>query len=126
MNTKLRFSRIKNELTTMVDGIMRQVLDNKVYNIREAQSWCNRITNEIKIALNQQQKEFKFIVQTNIFQKGDTSPYFGNNYLWNRSSDGSIVVRYENSSLKCVVTLFGMALEKNKNIRFQICSRYYK
>ena len=126
MNTKLRFGRIKNEITTMVSDVISHFLDNKVYNRREAQSWCNRITNQIKIVLNQQQREFKFIIQTHIFQKGDISPYFGYNYLGNRSSDGSIVVRYENATLKCFVTLIGMAPENNKNIRFQIGSRYYK
>ena len=126
MNTRLRFGNYKNELTTMVEGIIRQFLGNKIYNRRDAQLWCNRITNEVKIALHQQQREFKYIIQTNIFRKGDITPSFGHNSLWNRSSDGSIVVKYENATLKCFVTLFAMAPEQNKNTRFQIGSRYFK
>ena len=55
MTTELQFAVIKDELTAMVDDIIRQFLNDKDYDQKEAQSWCNAISDEIIKALHQQQ-----------------------------------------------------------------------
>ena len=47
------------------------------------------------------------------------SLHFSNNFLWNRNTDGSIFVKYENSTLKCFVSLYGLAPER-KNLHYQL------
>ena len=41
MTTELQFAVIKDELTAMVDDIIRQFLNDKDYDQNQAQSWCN-------------------------------------------------------------------------------------
>ena len=126
MNTKLQFSKIKKELTAMVDNIIRQFLDHKVYDKGAAQSWCDGINDQIKRALSQQhQRGFKFIIHSTISKKGESSLHFSNKALWNRKTDGSIFVKYENATLKCFVTLFGIASENNQNSHYQIGSHHF-
>ena len=93
MTTELQFAVIKDELTAMVDDIIRQFLNDKDYDQNQAQSWCNGISDEIIKAL----------------QKGDASLHFSSTCLWNPNTDGSITVKYENDKLHCFVCLFGIA-----------------
>lgn len=109
MSTELQFSSIKDELTTMCDGIIRKFLDGKSYNQKEAQSWTNAISDEIIKTLHSQQRGFKFICNGTIFQKGDASLHFSSTCLWNPNTDGSITVKYENEQMHCFVCLFGIA-----------------
>ena len=76
MTTELQFAVIKDELTAMVDDIIRQFLNDKDYDQNQAQSWCNGISDEIIKALHQQQRGFKFVCNSTIFQKGDASLHF--------------------------------------------------
>ena len=109
MTTELQFAVIKDELTAMVDDIIRQFLNDKDYDQNQAQSWCNGISDEIIKALHQQQRGFKFVCNSTIFQKGDASLHFSSTCLWNPNTDGSITVKYENDKLHCFVCLFGIA-----------------
>ena len=86
MTTELQFAVIKDELTAMVDDIIRQFLNDKDYDKTQAQSWCNAISDEIIKALHQQQRGFKF-----------------------PNNDGSVTVKYENDKLHCFVCLFGLS-----------------
>ena len=92
MTTELQFAVIKDELTAMVDDIIRQFLNDKDYD-----------------QLHQQQRGFKFVCNSTIFQKGDASLHFSSTCLWNPNTDGSITVKYENDKMHCFVCLFGIA-----------------
>ena len=109
MSTELQFSSIKDELTSICDGIIKKFLDNKTYNQKEAQGWTNAISDEIIKTLHSQQRGFKFICNGTIFQKGDASLHFSSTCLWNPNTDGSITVKYENEQMHCFICLFGSA-----------------
>ena len=79
-SSELQFAVIKDELTAMVDDIIRQFLNDKVYEKDQAQNWCNGISDEIIKALHQQQRGFK-----------------------------SVTVKYENDKMHAFVCLFGLA-----------------
>ena len=85
--SELQFAVIKDELTAMVDDIIRQFLNDKIYEKDQAQNWCNGISDEIIKALHQQQRGFKFVP----------------------NQDGSVTVKYENDKMHCFVCLFGLA-----------------
>ena len=75
-SSELQFAVIKDELTAMVDDIIRQFLNDKIYEKDQAQNWCNGISDEIIKALHQQQRGFKFVCTCTIFQKGYASMNF--------------------------------------------------
>jgi hypothetical protein len=45
MTTELQFAVIKDELTAMVDDIIRQFLNDKEYNKAQAHNWCYDISD---------------------------------------------------------------------------------
>ena len=71
--SELQFAVIKDELTAMVDDIIRQFLNDKIYEKDQAQNWCNGISDEIIKALHQQQRGFKFVPAYGIPTKTDLS-----------------------------------------------------
>ena len=109
MTTELQFAAIKDELTQMVDEIIRTYLNDKNYDQKEAQGWTNQISDEVIKQLHSQQRGFKFVCNSTIFQKGDASLHLSSTCLWNPNTDGSITVKYENDQLHCFVCLFGVA-----------------
>ena len=84
-SSELQFAVIKDELTAMVDDIIRQFLNDKVYEKDQAQNCCT------------------------IFQKGYASMNFSSTCLWNPNQDGSVTVKYENDKMHAFVCLFGLA-----------------
>ena len=104
----LEFKDIKEELNDMVENIIKNYLKNKEYESENAQSWCNNISDEIIKTLHQQQRGLKFICAATIFQKAGSSLNYSSTCLWNPSCDGSITVRYENDTMHCFVSLFGI------------------
>ena len=107
-NDKLQFISIKDELTNMVNGVIFNYLNGKKYDADKAQTWCNNISDEIIKALHQQQRGFKFVCATTIFQKGKSSLHFSSTCLWNTAKDGSTTVKFENEHMHCFVSLFGI------------------
>ena len=122
MTTELQFAVIKDELTAMVDDIIRQFLNDKDYDQNQAQSWCNGISDEIIKALHQQQRGFKFVCNSTIFQKGDASLHFSSTCLWNPNTDGSITVKYEND--KGIPILMDPSLSNMKMTNYTASSAY--
>ena len=92
----------------MINDTIKQFLNGKNYEINKAQSWCNQISDEIIKCLNQQQRGFKFLCNSTIFQKGDASLHFSSTCLWNPNGDGSLTIKYENDKMHCFVCLFGI------------------
>ena len=56
MSKELKFSDIKDELTFLVDGTIKKVLDNKDYDKKNVQSWANFISKENIKSVNQKQR----------------------------------------------------------------------
>ena len=103
MTTELQFAVIKDELTAMVDDIIRQFLNDKEYDKDQAQSWCNGISDEIIKALHQQQRGFKFVCTCTIFQKGYSSrtsaqPAYGTPTMMDQSLSNMKMTNYTASS----------------------------
>ena len=110
-SSELQFAVIKDELTAMVDDIIRQFLNDKIYEKDQAQNWCNGISDEIIKALHQQQRGFKFVCTCTIFQKGYASMNFSSTCLWNPNQDGSVTVKYKfilyTEIYQKIATIFG-------------------
>ena len=108
MSKDLKFEDLKSEITGMVDETLKKNLDGKNYDQKEAQSIINQIVDEIIKNLHSNHKEFKFVVNGTVFQKGDSSLHYSSTCLWNPNTDGSTTQKYENDSLHAFVNVFGI------------------
>ena len=92
----------------MVNKIISKFLNKKVYDAKEAQSWCNSISDEIIKVLHQEKRGFKFLCSTTILEKNNCSLNFSSTCLWHPDNDGSTTIKFENEHMHCFVTLFGI------------------
>jgi hypothetical protein len=98
MNTELQSAEIKDELTAMIDDIIRQFLTDKDYNQKEAQSWCNTISDEIiKAIQNSNDKSFKTSPNTIKFLSRKNS--FVNEILNKPYFEKNNEIHYENKTI---------------------------
>ena len=109
MSQEAKFQDIKEEVASMVDDTLKKNLDEKEYEQKEAQSLLNGIVEEVINYLHDNQKKFKFAVTGTMFQKGDSNLHYCSTCLWNPNTDGSVTQKYENDTLHCFVSVFGIA-----------------
>ena len=109
MSQELKFSDFKDEITQKCDPIVKKYLQDKPYSQKDAQNWANSISDEVIKTLHSEQKGFKYICNSTIFQKGDASLHFSSTCLWNPNTDGSITIKFETDTLHCFVCLFAIA-----------------
>ena len=69
----LYFSDYKEQLSLMINDIIRQILYDQVYDQNRAQRWCYIISNKIIEALKSQKSEFRFICTSTILSKGSSA-----------------------------------------------------
>ena len=55
-------------------------------------------------------KPFKYIVTCVIMQKNGAGLHTSSSCYWDNSTDGSRTVRWENKSMYCIATVFGVAI----------------
>jgi hypothetical protein len=108
MSKDLKFSDIKDEITGMVEETLKKNLEGKTYDQKEAQSTINQIVDDVIKNLHSNHKEFKFVVNGTLFQKGDSSLHYSSTCLWNPNTDGSTSGKYENDTSHAFVNVFGI------------------
>ena len=108
MSKELKFSDIKDEVAGVVEDALKKNFDGKDYDQKEAQSLINATVDDIIKNLHSNHKEFKYVVNGTVFQKGDSSLHYSSTCLWNPNTDGSTTQKYENDTLHAFVTVFGI------------------
>jgi dynein light chain Tctex-type 1 len=57
-----------------------------------------------------QQQPFKYIVTCVIMQKNGAGMHMATSCFWDNSSDGSATLKWDNKTLHCIATVFGLAI----------------
>ena len=65
---------------------------------------------QILKAITSTNKNFKFITNCIIMQKADCGLNLSGSCFWDNDVDGTVTVKWDSSSLICVVNVFGCAL----------------
>jgi hypothetical protein len=100
------FEKIKDDLIKMCEDVLKKCMEGKIYNREEAQIWVNKIPEEIIMNLKLNYTKMKFICNSTILQKKNTSLHFSSTCLWDRKSDGTISVKWEDDKMYCFICLF--------------------
>ena len=96
----------KNEIL----GETTEELPALAYSAKMIEAILPRLTSKCVEAFQKIDTEhrYKFLVSCTICQNNGTGLHAGSACLWNSSVDSSIVVRFENSELICLVTCFAI------------------
>lgn len=80
------------------------------YQQDKVNNWTGAVVENCLTVLTKQQKPYKYIVTSMIMQKNGAGLHTASSCYWNNETDGSCTVRWENKTMYCIVSVFGLAL----------------
>ena len=104
------FNTIKEALNELVLTSIKAELDGKEYSAKDGPTLAHQISERIVKQLPERSKDFKYSVTCIILNKSEGGLHMSSSCYWNATTDGNIVVRWENETMYCIVTLFGFAI----------------
>ncbi|XP_060520420.1 dynein light chain Tctex-type 1-like [Cylas formicarius] len=90
--------------------VIESVLTGTVYHQEKVNQWSAAISEQCLNALSKMKKNFKYVVTCSIMQKSGAGLHTASSCYWDSATDGTCTVRWENKSVYCVVTVFGLAI----------------
>ena len=109
-NEVFDFGAVQEECTAAVKRIVGEALQGKTYEARNAKGMVDSVNRVVLEEMQRMSPNFKFIANTIICENVGGGIHVESACFWNASSDGSIVVKWENKSMICIVTMFGLAI----------------
>ena len=97
-----------------VSGIIKEAIETTIGGNGFASNrigiWTNSIVESALSNLAKLQKSFKYIVTCVLMQKNGAGLVTASSCFWDKEMDGSCTVRWENKTIYCIVTVFGLAI----------------
>lgn len=92
---------------------------DKIYNPRKVNDWINTIVDSCLKNLVDMERPFKYIITCIIMQKNGAGMDAAASMFWDNGKDGCTVVPWENSTMHCVVTVYGLALHMDSPSEYE-------
>uniref|UniRef100_A0AAR2IT73 Dynein light chain Tctex-type 1 n=1 Tax=Pygocentrus nattereri TaxID=42514 RepID=A0AAR2IT73_PYGNA len=85
-------------------------IGGNAYQHSRVNQWTNNVVEQCLSQLSKLGKPFKYIVTCIIMQKNGAGLQTACSCFWDNTTDGSCTVRWENKSMYCIVSVFGLAI----------------
>ncbi|CAG9461412.1 unnamed protein product [Pedinophyceae sp. YPF-701] len=101
---------VGDEVGTVIKDSIDEVLQNQQYEPRQVPQWTSSCLETCVRKLTNLQKPMKYIVTCVIMQKTGAGLCTACSCWWDNAMDGSRTFRWENKTMYCLVTVFGLAI----------------
>mmetsp|Transcript_22592 Transcript_22592/g.37273 ORF Transcript_22592/g.37273 Transcript_22592/m.37273 type:complete len:114 (+) Transcript_22592:89-430(+) len=101
---------VVDDVNTIIKESIEAVLSNAVYHHNKVAQWTSNIVENALKRLTSLNKPFKYIVTCIIMQKNGAGLHTASSCYWDNTTDGSCTVRWENKTMYCITTVFGLAI----------------
>nr|CAH8822992.1 unnamed protein product [Trichobilharzia regenti] len=98
------------EACALVKEIITSVIGNAEYTSNMVKKWTGIITEQSIAQLARLNRPFKYMVSCVLMQKNGAGLQAASACYWDASTDGYYTLKWENKSMYCFVTIFGMAI----------------
>jgi len=116
-NNKNNMEEARDESQFIVDDvskIIKEAIENTIggnaYQHDKVNNWTGQVVENCLSVLTKEQKPYKYIVTSMIMQKNGAGLHTASSCYWNNDTDGSCTVRWENKTMYCIVSVFGLAV----------------
>lgn len=92
-----------------VRGVLESVLGGQSYSHAKTAAWCEAVADRVMEGAGL--PEHKLLVDVLLLEKGEAGFKSYSSVRWNEVTDGVLLVRFENDSLRATVTLWAMKRE---------------
>lgn len=101
---------VVDEVSTIIKEAVESTIGGNAYQHNKVNQWTSSVVETLLGTLTKQQKPFKYIVTCTIMQKNGAGLHTASSCFWDNTTDGSCTVRWENKSMYCIVSVFGLAI----------------
>ncbi|XP_054706109.1 dynein light chain Tctex-type 1-like [Uloborus diversus] len=99
-----------DDVSKIIKSAVEEVIERNVYQHSKVKQWSDKIVEQILNSLKDLHKPFKYIATCVIMQKNGAGFHTASSCYWDNTTDGSCTVRWENKSMYCIVSVFGLAI----------------
>eukprot|EP01001_Neometanema_parovale_P003370 NODE_14399_length_447_cov_436.898148_g14100_i0.p1 GENE.NODE_14399_length_447_cov_436.898148_g14100_i0~~NODE_14399_length_447_cov_436.898148_g14100_i0.p1 ORF type:complete len:138 (+),score=45.58 NODE_14399_length_447_cov_436.898148_g14100_i0:61-414(+) len=100
-----------DKITEILDETMKAVLNSVQWNSKKVDQWTSNIIEQCLKRLAEMKKPFKYVVTAVIMQKTGAGVHSAFTAFWDNSADGICYVPYENDTIQCFCTVYGLKLD---------------
>lgn len=97
-----------------VEGIVRSAIHNSLnehsYNSKKVNEWTNNIVTNCLKDLQALARPFKYIITCIIMQKTGAGLNTTASMFWDTTKDGYCKVPWQNQTMHCIVTVYGLSV----------------
>jgi dynein light chain Tctex-type 1 len=101
---------VVDEVSNAIKEAIETTIGGNSYMHAKVNQWTNGVVESCLASLTKLQKPFKYIVTCVIMQKNGAGLHTASSCYWDNSTDGSCTVRWENKTMYCIVSVFGLAI----------------
>ncbi|THD19155.1 Cytoplasmic dynein light chain [Fasciola hepatica] len=95
-------------------GIIKEIIGNVVgasdFSANKIKQWTSTIIEQSISQLARLNRPFKYIVSCVMMQRNGAGLQTGSACYWDSSTDGCYTLKWENKSMYCFVTVFGISI----------------
>lgn len=85
-------------------------IGGNAYQQNKVNQWTSNVVEMCLNNLTKLSKPFKYIVTCVIMQKNGAGLHTASSCFWDNTTDGSCTVRWENKTMYCIVSVFGLSI----------------
>ncbi|KAI0985209.1 hypothetical protein GJ496_002351 [Pomphorhynchus laevis] len=101
---------VVDEASEIIKSVVDSVLQSCVYDQSLVSIWTNDIIDNVLRRLMSLNKPFKFVANCVIMQRNGAGLHTASSCLWDEETDGSCIFRWENKTMFCIVSVYGLAI----------------
>ncbi|EEH52812.1 flagellar inner arm dynein light chain Tctex1 [Micromonas pusilla CCMP1545] len=101
---------VADDVNEIIKESIDAVLQNAAYSHAKVGQWTSSAVETTLRRLTALKKPFKYVVTCVIMQKNGAGLHTASSCYWDNETDGARTVRWENKSMYCIVTVFGLAV----------------
>ncbi|XP_039595667.1 dynein light chain Tctex-type 1-like [Polypterus senegalus] len=101
---------VVDDVTTIIKDAVENTIGTSPYQHNRVNQWTSSVVETCLNQLTKLGKPFKYIVTCVILQKNGAGLHTASSCFWDNTVDGSCTVRWENKTMYCIVSIFGLAI----------------
>ncbi|CAL4138484.1 unnamed protein product, partial [Meganyctiphanes norvegica] len=91
---------------------IKMLIISPPFTIGDVETLCNFVAESynVKIHISKKSKKSAYLITCVIMQKNGAGLHTASSCYWDNTTDGSCTVRWENKTMYCIVSVFGLSI----------------
>ncbi|XP_069751319.1 dynein light chain Tctex-type 1 isoform X2 [Narcine bancroftii] len=101
---------VVDDVSTIIKEVIENTIGGNAFQHNKVNQWTSSVVEQCLSQLTKLAKPFKYIVTCVIMQKNGAGLHTASSCFWDNSIDGSCTVRWENKTMYCIISIFGLGV----------------